>query len=138
MPTAPHTIHPAVLRIVRGAGMSRDVIMITVGILLLDETPRSISLFGAHGIASALWALMLLVGGAVSLIGVLLRTPTVECAGCFTVGGGFAIWTVAAVTQPDADITSWAVGLVFAAGTVGQLWRGLTVASGVLLIDRRE
>lgn len=104
----------------RVALVLRDVLFVAVGILAFIDTPPSVQEIGVYGLLSKVWALMLGAGGLTSLYGALRDQRTAEAIGGSFVGGGFAVWGIAALTLPHPTLTSVTVGLVFLAFTIGQ------------------
>lgn len=101
----------------------RDLILVVVGILAFIDTPPSVQEAGIYGPLSKVWALMIGLGALVSFIGVVRRRTKWEIAGCTFVGGGFAVWTFAAMALPHISMTTVTVALVFLALTAGQFFR---------------
>lgn len=109
--------------LIRLAAASRDLIMVAVGLLLLSAPPPSVDQFSPSNLMALVWAAALVAGGLVSGYGVLARKPLAEVVGCASVGGGFFIWFLAAITRDDRTETTVAVALVMLAGAVGQAYR---------------
>lgn len=117
----------------RFARILRDLCLIGVGAIFLVVTPPSLQDVGVYGALSQVWALMIGGGALGSLYGVVRRRVDAEIYGCTFVGMGFAVWAIAAVTQPDATLTSYALALVFLSGTAGQIYRiGMIVEGRVI------
>jgi len=105
------------------ARIARDLLLIAVGVITYIDTPASLQELGIYGLLSKVWSLMLGLGAAASLLGVIRRRPRLEIMGCSFVGGGFAVWAFAALTIPDLTLTAIAIALVFLSGTAGQFYR---------------
>lgn len=103
--------------------IARDACLIVVGIICMIDTPPSVQEAGIYGPLSKVWALMLGLGALASLLGVIRRRPAWEIAGCSFVGGGFAVWALAALLLPHLTPTAVAISLVFLSGTAGQFYR---------------
>lgn len=97
--------------------------MVAVGLLLLTAPPPSVDQFSPFNLLALVWAGALVGGGLVSGYGLLTRNQLAEMVGCATVGGGFFIWFLAAINQPEKTETTVAVSLVFLAGAIGQFYR---------------
>jgi hypothetical protein len=120
----------------RFARIGRDVCLIGVGILTGLVTPPSVSENGLNGALGIVWSAMIGLGALASLYGVTFGKYVPEVIGCLFVGGGFAIWSFTAVTQPDPSPTAFAVALVFLSGTFGQLYRVGMIAEGRVVRGR--
>ena len=119
-------------RAMRVAGSMRDVAMLGVGVLgLVGTIPPTVDDLGVTGPAGAVWCLAFVAGAIASLVGTWRQRDALHAAGCMMIGVGFAVWTIAAVRQPEASAVSWMVALVFAAGVFGQVYRSLAIALGV-------
>jgi hypothetical protein len=116
--------------VTRLARIARDLCLIGVGIIIAIATPPSVQEAGLSGALGYVWAALIGLGALASLIGVLAHRFTTEIYGCASVGAGFAVWAFAAVDRPDANLTSWALALVFLSGTAGQFYRIGMVAEG--------
>jgi hypothetical protein len=101
----------------------RDLLLIGVGVIAFIVTPPSVEEAGIYGPLSKVWALMIGLGAAVSLVGVIRSWRRWEIYGCSFVGGGFLVWAFAAFTLPHLTLTAVAVALVFLALTAGQFFR---------------
>jgi len=110
---------------------ARDLCLLWTGsIYVFVVTPPSISEAGFYGVTSIAWALLLFGGSLVSFIGLVLGKTLAELWGCLAVGGGFLLWTIAAVIQPDVTAVSLGVAGVLAAGVFGQIYRVGMIATG--------
>lgn len=112
------------------ARVGRDLCLIGVGVLTGLVTPPSVQESGLNGVLGFVWALMIGLGAIASLAGVLMHHFASEVIGCSFVGGGFAIWAFASINQPMPTTTSYAIALVFAAGSFGQLLRIAALRQG--------
>lgn len=108
----------------------RDLCLIGVGVLTFLQTPPSVSEGGLSGTLGIVWAAMIGLGALASLFGVTFKLLTAEIMGCSFVGAGFAVWAFTSVTKPEADLTSWAIALVFLSGTAGQGYRVAMITEG--------
>lgn len=123
---------PSALRVARGIGVLRDLVVVALGIIVLITTPPSLVEFGADDVATAAWSLLPLVGGVFCLFGVLRRHVLAEVVGSFTVASGFIVWTLAVLMSPGRTLVSWAVAGAFLVLALNKVIRGLIIAAGVL------
>ena len=110
----------------------RDLVLLAVGVLAYIDTPPSVQEAGIYGPLSKVWALMIGIGGVVSVVGVVRDWSWWEIFGCTFVGGGFAVWAVAVFTLPTLTLTAVQIGLVFVALTAGQFFRVGVISSHTL------
>lgn len=104
------------------SALIHDVAIIIAGWLAFDETPRTISNALPPGMRHV-WAVMMIVSGIVSVIGVVSRNNRLETTGCVFTTGSKLVWVVAALTaqtgSPGADV----LAAVLVAGASGTMWR---------------
>ena len=98
-----------------------NISLILAGAISLYQTPQSIETFGITGILAVIWVAMLVGGASLSIIGTWKSNTLLESIGPSIIAGGFVIWAICAVTQPDAPLIYFTVGLVFISYAAMQL-----------------
>jgi hypothetical protein len=122
--------------LIRLAPILRDVVMVAIGILALLAPPSALEEFGAYGALGAVWSLMLVIGGSISFGGALTDRKVWEVAGCFTTAGAFLVWAIA-LTTLGPELLFWQYAGAMVSAALGQVWRGVVVASGALDLSPR-
>lgn len=106
----------------------RDFTLIVCGVLLIAATPASLLASDVSGFTANLWAGMLILGGAASILGSVAHRPAISAAGSFTLAGNFCLWAWAAARQPEMSPVSYAVVCVFVAFVFACVCNGLSRA----------
>ena len=93
------------------ARIARDLLLIAVGVITYIDTPASLQELGIYGLLSKVWSLMLGLGAAASLLGVIRRRPRLEIMVGDTIGvlanAAGAAGTVVGLAQATVqDITA--------------------------------
>jgi hypothetical protein len=99
-----------------------DLAIVLAGMFAIDETPRTILNALPDG-PRLVWALMLIVGGLISLVGAAWGVLRIETTGCVLVVGAKLVWVVAALAPSQDVIGTEVLAAVLVAGASGTLWR---------------
>lgn len=122
-------------RFIRLFAAATDLCILGAGIIAMILTPPSIRAT-AGGAMATVWALLLVTGALVALVGTATKRIRVQIAGCTATAGGMAVWALAAITQTHVTLTTVGVAFAFAATSYALGWRVLGLLAGLEL--RRE
>lgn len=120
-------------RLIRALGVAADLCLLGAGVVALTSPPASIASTTERPWIASTWAALLAVGALVALAGNATQHVRVQIAGVVATAGGMAVWAVAAVTQPTANLASFGVACGFAAAGYAQGWRVMGLLAGIEL-----
>lgn len=113
-----------------------DIAIIGAGFLALTgNAPLSLSHSLDH--LTVVWGWMLIMGGATSFIGALVRQARMETTGCVVTAAAKLVWVVAALQSGQSDSYflpgTGILAFVLIAGAAGTMWRFLGLWVGYYL-----
>lgn len=115
--------------------MIHDLAIVAMGVLALQESPRTI-LLALPDSYNLLWAAILIVGGLMSAIGVFSRNIRAETTGCALVIGAKLVWVAAALSPQIEVVGTEVLAMALVAGAAGTMWRILGLFAGQYLRAR--
>lgn len=100
-----------------------DAAIMVAGWYSVQDAPRTILIALPHGPRGA-WSAMLLLGGALALLGTITKNVRIETTGCVLVAAAKLVWVVAALS-PGSEFVQGAdvLAAILIAGATGTMWR---------------
>lgn len=108
--------------------VSPPAVIVAAGVHTVPDPPESVADSASAAMAGA-WSLVLILGGALTIVGMFRRRMRPQLAGRALMAGGAGFYALHLLSLPDADGAT-AAGFVgaYALSTVGELYRQIDLA----------
>jgi len=100
-----------------------DIVLVTLGILVLIATPDSLREFGLHEPAASIWAGAVIIGAIAALVSGFTHRLLLEVWSCLLVIAGLMFWVIALTWPEDTTILKTTVALGITRGIIGECVR---------------